>query len=118
MQNFEDIRQGLTSERKVTVRKKQCVTHTRDPILSTPEMIDLMEKTCAELVQTLLPPAFTTVGYEVHIKHKAAAPIGTEITIWCKILEVDGRRVLFEVRVTAGDRIIGEGQHRRTIIPY
>jgi predicted thioesterase len=32
--------------------------------------------------------------------------------------EADGRKLLFEVRVTAGDKVIGEGQHRRTIIPY
>jgi len=43
---------------------------------------------------------------------------GAQVKVWCKALEVDGRRLLFEVRVTEGDRVIGEGQHRRTIIPY
>jgi fluoroacetyl-CoA thioesterase len=118
MSTFENIKAGLSAERAVTIDESLSVTHTKVPMLSTPKMIDLMEGVCKNLVQELLPPEFITVGYEVHIKHKAAAPIGTVVKTWCKVLEVDGRRLLFEVRVTAGDKVIGEGQHRRTIIPY
>jgi fluoroacetyl-CoA thioesterase len=118
MQTFENIKPGLTAERVVTVDASLSVTHTKVPMLSTPKMIDLMEGVCRSLVQDLLPPEFITVGYEVHVKHKAPAPVGTQVKSWCKILEVEGRRLLFEVRVTAGDRVIGEGEHRRTIIPY
>ena len=118
MANFENIKPGLTFERKSTVGEKQCVTFTKVPMLSTPEMISLMEGVCKDLAQGLLPPGFITVGYEVNIKHKGAAPAGTEINTWCRVLEADGRKLLFEVCVTAGDKIIGEGQHRRTVIPY
>jgi len=118
MATFENIRPGLSAERIVTVDEAHCVTHTKVPMLSTPKMIDLMEGVCKDLAQGLMPPDFITVGYEVHIRHKAAAPIGTQIKSWCKVLEVDGRKLLFEVRVTAGEKVIGEGQHRRTIIPY
>jgi predicted thioesterase len=118
MTTFENIKPGLTAERVVTVDESLSVTHTKVPMLSTPKMIDLMEGVCKNLVQALLPPEFITVGYEVHIKHKAAAPVGTQVKSWCKLLEVDGRKLLFEVRVSAGDKVIGEGQHRRTIIPY
>jgi fluoroacetyl-CoA thioesterase len=118
MQIFENIKPGLTFERAVTVDESLSVTHTKVPMLSTPKMIDLMEGVCKDLVQALLPPEFITVGYEVHIRHKAAAPIGTVVKTWCKVLEAEGRKLLFEVRVMAGDKVIGEGQHRRTIIPY
>jgi predicted thioesterase len=94
------------------------VTHTKTPMLSTPMMISLMEGVCKDLIQELLPPGFITVGYEVHVKHRAAAPVGARITAGCKLLDVDGRRLLFEVRVTEGERVIGDGEHRRTIIPY
>ena len=70
------------------------------------------------LIEGLLPPGFITVGYEVHIRHKAAAAMGSQVKSWCKLLEVDGRKLLFEVRVTQGEKVIGEGQHRRTIIHY
>lgn len=118
MSTFDAIGPGLNAERIVTVDETLSITHTKIPMLSTPKMIDLMEGVCKDLVQGLLPEGYITVGYEVHVKHKAAAPIGTQVKTWCRILEADGRKLMFEVRVTAGDKIIGEGQHRRTIIPY
>jgi len=118
MLTMDSIKPGLTAQKVVTVDRSLSVTHTKTPVLSTPMMISLMESVCIELVQDLLPPGFITVGYEVHVKHKAAAFIGAQVKVWCKALEVDGRRLLFEVRVTEGNRVIGEGQHRRTIIPY
>ena len=118
MPNFDNIKPGLTAEDTVTVDESLSITHTRVPMLSTPKMIDLMERVCKNLVQGLLPEGFITVGYEVHVKHTAPAPIGTQIRTWCKVVEADGRKLLFDVRVSAGDKTIGAGQHRRTIIPY
>jgi fluoroacetyl-CoA thioesterase len=118
MSNFENIKPGLTFEQSTTVDEKICATHTNVPMLSTPMMIQLMESVCKDLIQGLLPPGYITVGYEVHVKHKAAAPVGIQVKTWCKVLEADGKRLLFEVRVTAEGKVIGEGQHRRTIIPY
>ena len=118
MQDFDNIKPGLTAERTVTVDESLSVTHTKVPVLSTPMMIGLMEGVCKDLVQDMLPPGYITVGYEVHVKHKAAAPVGSQVKAWCKVLEAEGRRLLFEVRIMEADRVIGEGQHRRTIIPF
>jgi fluoroacetyl-CoA thioesterase len=117
MSEFESIKPGLTAECRVAVDESLVVTHTKVPVLSTPMMIGLMEGVAKDLIQSLLPPGFTTVGYEVHIKHKAAAALGTQVKSWCRLLDADGRKLLFEVRVTEGEKVIGEGQHRRTIIP-
>jgi fluoroacetyl-CoA thioesterase len=118
MTSFNSIMPGLAFERIVIVDEKQAATHTKILVLSTPHMIELMEGVCKDLVQDLLPSGFITVGYEVHVKHKAAAVVGAQIAVRCKVLEVDGRKLLFEVRVLEGEKVIGEGQHRRTIIPY
>jgi fluoroacetyl-CoA thioesterase len=116
--DFEEIKPGLTAECEAIVDEKLTITFTKTPVLSTPMMISLMEGVCKDLAEKLLPQGYITVGYEVHVKHKAAAPIGTLVKVWCEILEVDGRKLLFNVKVTAEDKVIGEGQHRRTIIPY
>jgi fluoroacetyl-CoA thioesterase len=116
MASFDGITAGITNEATVTVEQKHTVAHTKVPVLSTPMMIGLMEIVSKDAVQPLLPPGFTTVGFEVNIRHKAAALIGALIKISCKLLEADGRKLLFEIRVTEGEKIIGEGQHRRTII--
>jgi fluoroacetyl-CoA thioesterase len=113
-----NINLGLTAECETVVDEKLSVTFTKAPVLSTPMMISLMEGVCKDLIEKRLPQGYITVGYEVHVKHKAAAPVGTRVKTWCEILEVEGRKILFKVKVTAGNTIIGEGQHRRTIIPY
>jgi fluoroacetyl-CoA thioesterase len=117
MSGFESIKAGLSAERIFTIEEKLTVSHMKVPVLGTPMMIGLMEIVCLDLVQPLLPPGYTKVGYEVHVKHKAAAFIGAQIKVWGKILEAEGRKLLFEVRVTEGEKIIGEGLHRRTIVP-
>jgi fluoroacetyl-CoA thioesterase len=112
----ERLKPGLTAERTVAVEEKMTVSHTGRPVLSTPMMISLMESVANDLVQPLLPAGMVTVGYEVHVKHKAPAFPGEGVRVSAELLEVNGRRLLFEVRVLQGDRPIGEGRHRRTII--
>jgi len=116
MADFDQIKPGMLDERILTVEEKHTVSHTKVPVLSTPMMIGLMEIVSKDLVQPFLPPGYTTVGFEVNIKHKAPAFIGSQIAVWSKVLEADGRKLLFEVRVTEGEKVIGEGLHRRTII--
>lgn len=116
MDNFGNIEVGMSSQRSVVVEEKHTVSHTKSAILSTPKMIALMENVSASLVQPLLPSGFVTVGFEVNIRHKAPSKLGSEIVVSSEVLEVDGRKLLFEVQVQQGEITIGEGLHRRTII--
>ncbi len=116
MDDFKNIEVGMSGQRAVVVEEKHTVSHTKSAILSTPKMIALMENVSASLVQPLLPSGFVTVGFEVNIRHKAPSKLGSEITVSSKVLEVDGRKLLFEVKVQQGEITIGEGLHRRTII--
>ncbi len=117
MNDFEQLKTGMTAERQLKVEERMTVSHTGTPVLSSPMMISLMENVAMTLAQGHLPQGYTTVGYEVNVKHKAPALIASAITVWCRLEQVDGRKLLFEVRVTEGDKIIGLGLHRRTIIP-
>ncbi|HYK90646.1 MAG TPA: thioesterase [Acidobacteriota bacterium] len=117
MADFENIKAGLSAERSFTVDERLTVSHLKRPVLGTPMMIGLMEIVCMDMVQPLLPPGYTTVGYEVHVKHKAVALLGAQLKVWGKVLEAEGRKLLCEVRVTEGAKTIGEGLHRRTIVP-
>lgn len=112
----DNIKPGMTQVCVIAIEKKHTVAHTNASILSTPMMIGFMESVSAQMIHSLLPPQLTTVGYEVHIKHKSPAKLGSKIQVYSKLLEVEGRKLLFEVRVTEGERIIGEGLHRRTIV--
>ena len=87
-------------------------------VLSTPAMIAMMERTAAMLVYPALERGKATVGFEVCVKHVAAAPEGSTCTATARLDEViDGRKLRFAVQVVAGDgRTIGVGTHERRVI--
>jgi predicted thioesterase len=86
-------------------------------VLSTPGMIAMMERNSAILSFEALPDGKATVGFEVCVKHVAAAGAGSECTVRSRLREiVDGRKLRFDVEVTEGDRTIGVGTHERRVI--
>lgn len=86
-------------------------------VLSTPGMISMMEGTAAGLAYEHLPEGQATVGFEVCVKHVAAAAEGATCQVRAILREVvDGRKLRFDVEVTEGDRTIGIGIHERRII--
>jgi fluoroacetyl-CoA thioesterase len=85
-------------------------------LFATPAMIGLMEMTCHNSVAPYLPPEATTVGYEVHVRHLAPTEPGNSVVVTTKLREVDGRKLLFDVRCHEGDSLVGEGIHRRAVV--
>ena len=86
-------------------------------VLSTPGMIGMMEACCAGLSYENLDEGSATVGFEVCIKHVAAAAEGSTCVVHAKLNEiVDDRKLRFDVEVKDGDRTIGVGTHERRVI--
>ena len=81
-------------------------------------MIAMMERTASMLVYPRLPEGKATVGFEVCVKHVAAAPKGSRCTARARLDEViDGRKLRFSVEVVSADgRTIGVGTHERRMI--
>jgi fluoroacetyl-CoA thioesterase len=86
-------------------------------VLSTPGMIGMMERTSSVLAYENLPDGQATVGFEVCVKHVAAAAEGAHCKVRSSLREVvDGRKLRFDVELTEGDRTIGVGTHERRVI--
>jgi len=85
-------------------------------VLSTPQMILGMERTCRNLVLPMLDAGHDTVGTHVNVSHQAAAPMGSMVIFSAELLAVNKRRLEFRVAARVGDRIIGEGTHQRAIV--
>ena len=85
-------------------------------VFATPAMIALMEKTCLESVADKIGEGNTTVGIAVNIKHLKASPVGSIIRCEAKIVEVDRRRLVFEVKCFEGETLVGEGIHERFVV--
>jgi fluoroacetyl-CoA thioesterase len=88
-------------------------------ILSTPGMIAMMERSSSILSLQNLPDGKATVGFEICVKHVAAAAEGSECVAHARLEEVvDGRKLRFAVEVNEGDRTIGVGTHERRVIEF
>jgi fluoroacetyl-CoA thioesterase len=86
-------------------------------VLSTPGMIGMMERASSILAFENLPDGKATVGFEVCVKHVAAALEGAECTVRSTLTEVvDGRKLRYDVEVREGERTIGVGTHERRVI--
>ena len=110
---------GLKYERNVTVTDEMTPAHLRqDPIrvLSTPDMIRLIEQTAIEATNPYLAPGQATVGTRVDVSHLAATPVGMTLTITVELTEVDRRRLSFRVEVRDELDECGKGTHERFVI--
>jgi predicted thioesterase len=86
-------------------------------VLSTPGMISMMERCASILAFENLPDGKATVGFEVCIKHVAAAGEGSTCSVHARLGEVvDERKLRFDVEVREGERTIGVGTHERRVV--
>ena len=67
-------------------------------VFATPAMIALMENTASKSVADALEPGQGTVGTLIDVKHVAATPVGMEVTCERKLLDVDRKRLVYEVK--------------------
>jgi predicted thioesterase len=114
-----ELQQGLRAEVEELVTEERTARALGSgdlPVYSTPSMIALMEKASLSAVAEYLPAENSTVGTALNVKHNAASPLGALIKATGILKEIDGRRLVFEVRAWDKDGIIGEGIHERFII--
>jgi len=111
---------GSIKERKISVNRGQSTSFLweGENVFSTPSMIAEMEETCRLLLkqQFLHDEEWDSLGTLVNVKHLKPTPVGTEVTVRAKVIEVNERRVNFAVEAIDKLEKIGEGLHERTII--
>ena len=110
---------GITGVQVITVQEEQTAKHLGSgdlAVFGTPYMIALMENTARQSVQPYIEETQGTVGTLVNVKHVAATPVGMEVRCESKLIEVDRKRLVFEVKAYDACGLIGEGVHERFII--
>ena len=110
---------GLRYSRSVTVTDEMTPAHLRQEplrVLSTPDMIRLIEQTAIEAVAPHLQPGQSTVGTRVDVSHLAATPVGMTVTISVELVAIDRRRLSFNVSVRDELDEAGKGTHERFIV--
>ncbi len=111
---------GSMNERKIKVGTGQTTSFLweGENVFSTPSMIAEMEETCRLMLKEkfLQDEGWDSVGTLVNVRHLKATPVGAEVLLKAKVVEVNDRKVAFEVDAMDKIEKIGEGIHERTII--
>ena len=110
---------GINRREEVTVSEAysaKTLGSGRLDVFATPAMTALMEKTAWKSVAPFLDEGCGTVGTLLNITHDAPTPFG--MNVWCEseLVEIDGRRLVFEVAAYDEKGKIGGGRHERFII--
>ena len=86
-------------------------------VLATGFLVGLIEWTCIQAVNPHIDwPREQTVGTDIQVNHTAATPPGLEVTVVVKLVQVDRRRLVFDVSASDGIDTISKGTHERFII--
>ena len=86
-------------------------------ILSTPNMLALMEAAALELAKYYLDDGMTTVGAEAHIRHLAPTPVGMKVTATAVLRSIERRKLWFDIEVKDENGKCDEGSHLRIMVP-
>jgi len=85
-------------------------------VFSTPAMIGLMEMATSHIIRPALPEGAITVGVRIEVDHLKAVPAGVTVKVSARLVEVNGRRLIFEVEARSGADVIGRGRIYRHIV--
>ncbi|MDO4218045.1 MAG: thioesterase family protein [Bacteroidales bacterium] len=113
------ITPGIKNEKQLIVTEELTAAHIGSGlarVFATPMMISLMESTCSEGMTPYLEEGQSTVGTHIDVAHSAATPVGMKVRCESELVEIDRRRLVFEVRVYDEVELIGNGRHERFII--
>jgi predicted thioesterase len=114
-----NIQVGMTGEADVVVRPEITVgghVPGMPMVYGTPFMILLMEIASGRAIKAHLPEGFVSVGSHVDVRHLAPTPVGRKVVATARVIEKTRTSVLFEVQAHDGERLIGEGRHRRGVV--
>lgn len=110
---------GAEGRLEWTVTPDRTITLGGDPrvtVFATPFMIMLMERAAREALRPFLDEGEESVGIDVNIRHVGGAPLGANVHAVATVTEVEGRKIGFKVAAYEGDKLLGEGTHKRMVV--
>jgi fluoroacetyl-CoA thioesterase len=110
---------GTTHEMAWTVEAKHLASAFGSglvDVLATPVLVGFCEECSRTMVDGCLDPGQKTVGMSIALDHVAATPPGMQVTVRAKLVEIDRRRLRFEIEAHDEIELVGRATHDRFII--
>jgi predicted thioesterase len=112
------LKKDLTSTKKLEVDESRVIGFMgkEGAVYATPRMVSDVEYTCRDMLLEHLEPGEDSVGAHVSIDHLAPTPMGLQVTVEVRIVEIDRRKVTWEFSVKDPIEEVGRGRHVRFVV--
>jgi fluoroacetyl-CoA thioesterase len=110
---------GATGELAFKIEPQHAIdfaTGGMPAVLSTPQLIGLLERTARETIAGCLEDDERSVGVEIELRHLAPTPVGQTIHCTARVIHAEDREVTFQISAHDERELIARGLHKRAII--
>ncbi|HMJ91742.1 MAG TPA: thioesterase family protein [Candidatus Acidoferrum sp.] len=110
---------GTSNEVTFVVEPQHTIEFAGDgmpPVLSTPNLIQILERTARQSLLPFLEEGERSVGVEVEIRHLAPVPVGKRVTCATRVIRADGREISFHIEARDEHEVVARGAHKRHVI--
>lgn len=87
-------------------------------VFATGYLVGFMEWACMEALAPYLEDGERTVGTMINVTHEAATPVGMEVSATVRLIEIDGKKTVWEIVARDEVDVIGRGTHARYTINF
>ena len=115
----EGLKAGLTGKATVLVSDSNTAEvfgNAGAKVYATPMLVALMEQAAIDSIHSTLLPGEGSVGTKVEMSHTAATPVGMLVTARAELVEVTGKKMVFDVVASDEMETVGKCRHERYII--
>jgi len=113
---MDDLKVGLKDTYEYEVTERLTTARGEFKVFSTPSMCLLAEQSSMKLIAPYLKAGQGQVGTLITIRHMAATPMGKKVRAEVEVVEIDRRRVSFQVNFFDDVEQVGEVKHERFVI--
>ena len=112
------LQAGLAAETTFTIDRERTIDFMGEAarVYATPVLVRDIEVACRNLLLAHLDAGEDSVGTRVEIDHTGATLLGMEVTLAVRVVEVNGRAVVFEVEGRDAVEPIVRGKHSRFVV--
>jgi predicted thioesterase len=110
---------GTVGETMFVVEPKHCIDFATDgmpAVLSTPNLIAILERTARHAIAPFLDADERSVGVEIELRHLAPSPLGAQITAIARVIGASRRFVDFQIEARDQHELIVRGIHKRAVV--
>ena len=110
---------GTTGETTFVVEPQHCIEFATDgmpAVLSTPNLIGILERTARQAIAPFLAAEERSVGVELDLRHLGPAPLGAKVIATARVIGASGRFVDFQLEARDEHELILRGIHKRAVV--